>query len=444
MNGDRVCDTDPISYNQVGGVVDFTCRSGINACTGTPYSINTEKNYMNYTNCYTVFTAGQKARMQAAMSLPGRQTLAISPALGSYPVSPYAPPVASCAPVTGSGGLMSDFVGIMNVTVANRTFSSSVPRLDGGYVNKTAKCLNLISLQKNNTYNFSVTIYGQNYEQLRMWIDYDNNGVFNNATEQLFYNANIAPVNPGTGYTTLTGSFTVPATAATASVLRLRVMDELSTIYTANSPTPLSSGCANPSYGQAEDYPVYLSSMLPVKLEYFRAVKKDADALLSWKTSTEENADLFQVEKSTDGSLFELIGTVPATNLPGGATYSFTDKHMNAPVNYYRLRQVDKDLKAQESNVIAVTNPAEAKSRFKVINNPFDNQLDVVLTGNATTASTINMFDATGRKLLSRVYKVADGQVLHLDVSAISLKPGMYFLQAQVGNEVFTQKVIKQ
>ncbi len=78
VDGDMVCDTDPITYNQSGGVVDFTCRSGTNGCTGTPYSSNTESNYMNYTNCYTLFTAGQKTRMLASAGTTPRLSLSTS------------------------------------------------------------------------------------------------------------------------------------------------------------------------------------------------------------------------------------------------------------------------------------------------------------------------------------------------------------------------------
>jgi hypothetical protein len=76
--GDLVCDTDPITYNQLGGVVDFTCRTGTNTCTGTAYSINTESNYMNYTSCYTLFTAGQKTRMLASAASTARSSLSTS------------------------------------------------------------------------------------------------------------------------------------------------------------------------------------------------------------------------------------------------------------------------------------------------------------------------------------------------------------------------------
>lgn len=78
LNGDRVCDTDPVSnnYNTGTGLYNFLCRSGANTCTASNnYSINTESNFMAYTNCYTLFTNGQKARVQAAMSLPSRASL---------------------------------------------------------------------------------------------------------------------------------------------------------------------------------------------------------------------------------------------------------------------------------------------------------------------------------------------------------------------------------
>jgi hypothetical protein len=69
-DGDFVCDTDPVTVP-----VNFACRTGTNPCTGALYSINTEWNIMNYTSCPTIFTNGQKARIQAAMRLPNLVSL---------------------------------------------------------------------------------------------------------------------------------------------------------------------------------------------------------------------------------------------------------------------------------------------------------------------------------------------------------------------------------
>ncbi len=441
-DGDAVCDTDPITYNQTGGVVDFTCRTGLNSCTGTAYSINTERNFMNYTSCYTLFTAGQKARMQAAMSLPGRQSLVNSSALGSYP-SPYAAPVAACAPATSSSGTVANnnYAGVVNVVVSNKSFSSGGSADDGGYLNKTTKCLYLIQLQKGNTYSYTISLLAANREQLAIWIDYNNDGVFNNTTERINYVADIA--SPGSGnYATVSGNFTIPGTATTNTTLRMRVMDEVSTAYGVGF--TITGACYNPTYGQAEDYPVFLSALLPVTFDYFNGIKKENDGLLSWKTTMEENAKEFQVEKSTDGASFSSIGTVAAKNVSGGSVYSFTDKNMTAPVNYYRLRQVNNDGNGKLSEVVVIKQTDGTTPGCRVINNPFTSQLNMVFSGVRNAGATINMFDMTGRKIFSSYYKLADGQPVSIDVSKWMLKPGVYIVQAQTGNELMTQKVIKQ
>lgn len=91
--GDRVSDTDPVSFNASNsGVVDFTCRTGHNECAGTDYNIRTESNFMNYTHCYTLFTPGQRDRMRASILLEERKGLFTS--AGAVPT--YETP--SCAP----------------------------------------------------------------------------------------------------------------------------------------------------------------------------------------------------------------------------------------------------------------------------------------------------------------------------------------------------------
>ena len=92
-NGDYVYDTDPVSMNaNTSGVVDFTCRTGNNSCIDQPYNIRTESNFMSYTNCYTLFTPGQKDRVQASTLLEERSALVAS--TGAIPT--YANP--SCIP----------------------------------------------------------------------------------------------------------------------------------------------------------------------------------------------------------------------------------------------------------------------------------------------------------------------------------------------------------
>jgi hypothetical protein len=74
--GDEVCDTEPIL--QPTNLA--ACRVGAtNTCTNLPYTINSEKNFMNYASCYTLFTQDQKTRALAVMAnSPSRISLANS------------------------------------------------------------------------------------------------------------------------------------------------------------------------------------------------------------------------------------------------------------------------------------------------------------------------------------------------------------------------------
>ena len=92
-NGDYVADTDPVALNaNASGVVNFACRTGNNNCISQPYNIRTESNFMSYTNCYTLFTPGQKDRIQASVLLEERSHLITS--TGAIPT--YGNP--SCSP----------------------------------------------------------------------------------------------------------------------------------------------------------------------------------------------------------------------------------------------------------------------------------------------------------------------------------------------------------
>ncbi len=68
--GDEVCDTDPVTQFIGQG------RTGYNSCSNSPYTDNTEKNFMSYTCCNILFTEGQKQRMQlTGMNSSIRDTL---------------------------------------------------------------------------------------------------------------------------------------------------------------------------------------------------------------------------------------------------------------------------------------------------------------------------------------------------------------------------------
>lgn len=434
VDGDGVCDTDPESYNQLDGVIDFSCRTGINNCTGTPYNNSTESNYMNYTTCYNLFTSGQKARMLASAAGLYRKSLTTSFTNNSVNPTTSNSSIPSCVPVTSHDGLTGGYAGILNIDLNNKSFGSSITMYDNGYVDGMSSCLNLIQLSKGRIYSFTATVAGINTEQLRAWIDFNNDGQFDNITEQIVF-ANSIPTNSPS----ISANFTVPENAVVGRVLRMRVIDDLSTAFGVAS---ISGGCVNPRYGQAEDYPIYLSvnASLPVTLNSFTGELKNNAALLSWSTSMEDNFKNFEIEKSTDGRNFVKLATVDAAKKTASQNdYSYNDPNLSEN-NYYRLKMNDNSGASKLSQVVLIRY-SSMKQRMWVVNNPFSNYIELGFNKGGAVVK-LQLMNSLGAVVAEKTTGIQSGKMKWDIPSGLSL--GNYIVRAVIDNETYSYKVIKE
>lgn len=432
--GDLVCDTDPVTSTS-------TCRTGTNTCNSLPYSINTENNFMAYTACFTLFTQGQKDRMLAAAAGPFRLGLSSTYALASiYPVTPYAAPAStSCTPVTSATGMGGYFAGVMQLELAGRTIMSTTPANEGGYKNNGTDCHALILLQQGSTYSIDVTLYGVNAEQMKGWIDFNNNGVFDNATEQII-SFEESSVPGGRSGVKVTGSFAVPADAVLNTVLKLRIIDDIATVY---GTMPIGSACHNSVYGQGEDYPVLIqaSFLLPVQLTEFKGIQNGPENLLYWETASELNTDRFVIQRSFDGTRFTDIGSENARGSENKKTsYRFVDKQIASGTYYYRLMQVDKDGRFTYSTLVKLQANAKRPAGLRIVNNPAVSHLDIEFPI-TQTVSTLRVIDVTGKTFLQ--ITIPKGLQRYRIDEVVRLRPGLYILEFQsVNREVI--RFVKQ
>jgi len=153
-------------------------------------------------------------------------------------------PTAACIPTSSNpsgnyGYTMSNFT----FNTINNTTSSVA---NGVYADYT--CQFATNVIAGNSYDIKVTLNNQaTYsEDVKIYIDYNDNGVF--AAGELVMSAS-RPA--GTGSSTFTQNITIPLTAVTGKVLRVRAMAD------ANGVT---GSCDNNFVGDAEDYGVYISS----------------------------------------------------------------------------------------------------------------------------------------------------------------------------------------
>jgi Pregnancy-associated plasma protein-A/GEVED domain len=442
-DGDQCPDTQPVTNPQIAisPFTAFSCRAGSNPCTGAAYNDNTEKNYMNYTNCYQLFTNDQKARMQASCNVTQRASLATSWANneGTYP-APFVQPIAAAS--TPSSTLTSaELAGILNVSLNGKNVYSLNATQDAGYLNNSTKWYNAFVVTANTTYTLNVTILDNaNRSQLGVWIDYNNDGIFNNTTEQIFLNTDIVASTAG-GIKTIPISFTTPiGWPGRSNFVRFRLSQDLSTVF---GIAPVTSTSSTLAYGQAEDYPIYLSGgLLPVTLINFDGKKANDAIQLRWNTSTEINTASFDIERSYKSSAFNTIGSVTALNASGGASYNYIDNNVpNAGEYMYRLKMKDFNGSFAYSDVIKFT--ILEKKKMLVLSNPVHENIYVELPSNTGTG-IFRLIDATGRIIFTINIKLNGTLYATIPINGIQLASGMYVLEAIINGERYTQKIVKK
>ncbi len=443
--GDQCADTDPCTNPQLSpNAFPFACRNQApytapftNPCVGTPFTDNTEKNFMNYTNCYRLFTSDQKARMLAACATTSRRSLATSWANndGAYPTVWSAPIAAAITPT--SSLTTANLAGITNISMNGKVVYSLNASRDGGYLNNSTKWYDLFELVANTSYNLIVTLgASSNAEQLGVWIDYDNDGNFNNSNEQIYLNTNIPSA---TGAAGITINFTVPANAGMAAgqIVRMRLVDDLSTVF---GVTPINNTSATLSYGQAEDYPVYLrSGPVPVKLLSFTG-KKISDAIqLNWKTEQEKDSKEFNLERSQNGRDFNSIATITARGSSAESDYTFPDRNISFGTYFYRLKMIDKDGAFKYSDILSFTITGKG---MLVKGNPFKDKIEVLLPGSSGEA-TFRLLDSKGRVVYMKKEMINNSSII-LTLKDRQLSSGIYILEASVNGQHFSEKLVKE
>jgi hypothetical protein len=238
--GDLICDTEKCMFT-------YDCTATTNPCTGLPWLIadaglnyTVLNNYMGYTNCQWMFTEGQKTRMLDALNTfrPGiLSSLALQGTAGSVPV-------AACVPTAVNG--LSPYYGIERVQFGSLNVYSNTSLADAQfYIDRT--CNQQLTVNVGQTVSISITPSYQNWSQVKVFLDYNGNGVFEPPGELILSGSD----------TIVSGNVTIPSTSIQlCTPLRLRVVADHP-----SAPPPsacLLTGTPAEGVGQIEDYTVII------------------------------------------------------------------------------------------------------------------------------------------------------------------------------------------
>ncbi len=142
-------------------------------------------------------------------------------------------------------------------------------------------------------------------------------------------------------------------------------------------------------------------SALPVEwLSFTAKALPDARAALDWEVQQTEDVVSFTVQRSSNGSDFKDLQTVPAKAGSGRFQYQSLDLQPGSGINYYRIQQQDRDGAVTYSAIRTVYFGQNAA--WSVFPNPVQANTPLTVQTNSNAPYTFALYDAAGRLVLKR------------------------------------------
>lgn len=183
---------------------------------------------------------------------------------------------------------------------------------------------------------------------------------------------------------------------------------------------------------------------LPVFFKEVKGIKAGGVNKITWSTSFEKNLDRFEIEHSTDGANFELIGTVTASRIATGSNYEFEHRYKIGGDHFYRVRSVDEDGTAKYSRVVALRNDVINQMQVTVAGNPFREVVSLVINSENNSMSTIVVYDRLGKLVKQQIVRLEKG-LNNVQVAGLnSLPAGMCIVEVRIDKQQQTFKLVKQ
>lgn len=193
-----------------------------------------------------------------------------------------------------------------------------------------------------------------------------------------------------------------------------------------------------------DDITITEASALPITLVSFNAMPQKNSVELKWVTASEKNTSFFEIEKSIDGELFEVIDKVDAAGTSiEMLTYSELDRNPTQGISYYRLKQFDLDGSFKTSEIRSVV--YGSKSSNKLIPNPSNGMfVTLILKGTnyqKSEAGTISIINELGQVVHKEAVQM--NSISFTMTPSSRLSPGYYSVVVMQGDKrIASEKMV--
>lgn len=174
---------------------------------------------------------------------------------------------------------------------------------------------------------------------------------------------------------------------------------------------------------------------LPVTLSSFGATKVENYAALKWSTTGETNSDFFEIQKSSNGLSWQVLGNVNASRASNSfKSYSFDDYTPFHGENFYRLKMVDLDGSFAYSRIRSLS--FDSRNAFTLYPNPTADRI-YPNAGDLSKIESVTIINSLGQLVFESQSLTKDG------ISIRHLASGIYTIQIKkMGEAIQNHKVI--
>ncbi len=172
------------------------------------------------------------------------------------------------------------------------------------------------------------------------------------------------------------------------------------------------------------------AAVLPIKLSGFAVNRDDKKIKIEWATTSEQNNDRFEVQRSSDGRTWQIIASVQGNGTTSASnTYRVYDESPLNGINYYVIRQYDADGHSYLSDVRFLRMIKEGASLVLISPNPSRSGINFSLTDKGASNVEAILNDINGRTIYREIIKTLQANVSNKLNLRQQPAPGIYFLK---------------
>lgn len=203
--------------------------------------------------------------------------------------------------------------------------------------------------------------------------------------------------------------------------------------------------------GWPQQNPPYIEvtyTAVPVELISFSGNVTEGNVVLNWQTATETNNKGFEIERRQESGVryqvWEKIGFVQGNGTSTEMhSYSFMDENVIPGKYYYRLKQIDFNVKSEYSKEVEVQVDAPAAFALQQnYPNPFNPITRIEYSIPKDGSVNLTVYNILGQKVKTLVNENMKEGKYEVRFDASSLASGVYYYRLESGDNILLKKMI--